>query len=115
MKKIKIGYSEYKIVDNDDKKLDGQFIHTKKMITITPSLSSFDRLNILLHETLHGVWLHWGIEETGKSKNAEEAIIASIANGLTTVIKDNPEFQLNLNKLAQSEERNDKNVRNRIA
>ena len=85
------------------------------MITITPSLSSFDRINTLLHETLHGVWLHWGIEETGKSKNAEEAIIASIANGLTTVIKDNPEFLLNLNKLAQSEERNDKNVRNRIA
>ena len=115
MKKIKIGYSDYKIIDNDDKKLDGQFIHTKKMITITPSLSSFDRINTLLHETLHGVWLHWGIEETVKSKNAEEAIIASIANGLTTVIKDNPEFLLNLNELAQSEERNDKNVRNRIA
>ena len=99
MKKIKIGYSDYKIIDNDDKKLDGQFIHADKTITITPSLSSFDRLNTLLHETLHGVWLHWGIEETIKSKNAEEAIIASIANGLTTIIRDNPEFLFNLKKL----------------
>ena len=41
---------------------------------------------------------------------AEEAIIASIANGLTTIIRDNPEFLFNLNKLAQSEEWNDKNV-----
>ena len=110
MKKIKIGYSDYKIIDNDDKKLDGQFIHADKTITITPSLSSFDRLNTLLQETLHGVWLHWGIEETIKSKNAEEAIIASIANGLTTIIRDNPEILFNLNKLAQSEELNDKNV-----
>ena len=110
MKKIKIGYSDYKIIDNDDKKLDGQFIHADKTITITPSLSSFDRLNTLLHETLHGVWLHWGIEETIKSKNAEEAIIASIANGLTTIIRDNPEFLFNLNKLAQSEDWNDKSV-----
>jgi hypothetical protein len=115
MKKIKIGYSNYKIIDNDDKKLDGQFIHTDKIITITPSLSSSDRLNTLLHETLHGVWFHWGIEEIIKAKNAEEAIITSIANGLTTVIRDNPEFLPNLNELAQSEDWNDQTVSSRIA
>ena len=115
MKKIKIGYSDYKIIDNDDENLDGQFIHRDKTITITPFLSSSDRLNILLHEILHGVWLHWGIEETIKDKNAQEAIITSIANGLTTVIRDNPQFLPNLNELAQSEDWNDQTVSSRIA
>ena len=115
MKKIKIGYSDYKIIDNDDKKLDGQFIHTDKTITITPSLSSSDRLNILLHETLHGVWFHWGVGETVRAKNAEEAIITSIANGLTNVIRDNPEFLPNLNELAQSKDWNDQTGNSRIS
>lgn len=115
MKKIKIGYSDYKIIDNDDADSDGQFNHVEKTIKITPTLSSSDRLNILLHETLHGVWFHWGVGETIKAKNAEEAIITSIANGLTTVIRDNPEFLPNLNELAQSEDWNDQTVSSRIA
>ena len=88
MKKIKIGYSDYKIIDNDDADSDGQFNHVEKTIKITPTLSSSDRINILLHETLHG---------------------------LTTVIRDNPDFLPNLNKLAQSKEWDDQDVRSRAA
>ena len=115
MKKIKIGYSDYKIIDNDDDDSDGQFNHVEKTIKITPTLSSSDRLNILLHETLHGVWLHWGMDETTNSENTEEVVVTSIANGLTTVIRDNPDFLPNLNKLAQSEEWDDQDVRSRAA
>ncbi len=116
MKKIKIGYSDYKIIDNDDaNNSDGQFSHGDKTIKITSTLSSSDRLNTLLHETLHGVWLHWGMDETTNSENTEEAVITSIANGLTTVIRDNPNFLLNLTKLAQSKEWDDQDVRSRAA
>ena len=85
------------------------------MVSDSSKPNSSDRLNILLHETLHGVWLHWGMDETTNSENTEEAVVTSIANGLTTVIRDNPDFLPNRNKLAQSEEWDDQDVRSRAA
>lgn len=100
--KIKIGYANYNIVDELKKKLDGEFDHRKKELRISPRLDSEGKLNTLLHETLHGVWFHWGLTEAIEGKNSEEITVNALANGLTQVIRDNPEFLSDLVELAEN-------------
>ena len=61
MDKVRIGYVDYDMIPNTDKKLDGQFIHTDKQITISQGLSPADKLNTIIHEIFHGIWYHWGL------------------------------------------------------
>ena len=42
MDKVRIGYVDYDMIPNTDKKLDGQFIHTDKQITISHGFSPDD-------------------------------------------------------------------------
>jgi len=100
MKNIKIGYSDYTIIEKPDKKLDGEFVHSKKELRLSTKLDAEGKLNTFLHETLHGVWFHWGLSEAISGKNSEETAVNALANGLTTLIRENPEFLPTLEKLA---------------
>ena len=111
MDRVRIGYVDYDIVPNTNKKLDGQFIHTDKQITISENLNPADKLNTIIHEILHGIWFHWGLgEQIEKPKKAEEMVVTALANGLTNVIRDNPQFLSDLSDLAYEEEWHDKDT-----
>ena len=102
MDKVRIGYVDYDVVPNTNKKLDGQFIHTDKKITISENLSSADKINTIIHEILHGIWYHWGVaEQIEKPQKAEEMVVTSLANGLTNVIRENPQFLITLSYLSE--------------
>lgn len=49
-----------------------------------------ETVDTLLHEVLHAIARMMDVEF--KDKNEEEAVIAKLATGLTTVLKDNPKF-----------------------
>ncbi len=102
MNKIRIGYANYNIVDETKKKLDGEFAHRKKELRISPHLDSEGKLNTIIHEVLHGVWFHWGLTEAIDGKNSEETAVNALANGLTQVIRDNPDFLNTLVELAEN-------------
>jgi hypothetical protein len=98
--KIKIGYTNYAIVEETSEDLEGQFVHQDKQIKIASLQDPVNKLNTVLHEILHGIWLHWGLSNSVKGKNSEETVVNAVANGLTTVIVDNPLLLLTLNGLA---------------
>lgn len=52
--------------------------------------------NTLLHETFHAIYWHQGMQESnGKD---EEYIVNTMANGLMTVMNDNPQLMEYLNR-----------------
>jgi len=92
MKNIKIGYRDYKIKNLDSivskcNEINGQFLASDGMIALSSTEDNISHANTLIHEILHAIVYQWGIELDDKE---EEKICNTLANGLTTVLVDNP-------------------------
>jgi hypothetical protein len=91
-KEIKIGYRNYKIKNLDSivskcNEINGQFLATDGVIALSSDEDSISHANTLIHEIFHAIVYQWGIELDDKE---EEKICNTLANGLTTVLVDNP-------------------------
>jgi len=89
---IKIGYRDYKIKSLDSivskcNEINGQFLTTDGVIALSLEEDSVSHTNTFIHEILHAIFYQWGI---GLEDREEERICNTIANGLTTVLVDNP-------------------------
>lgn len=96
--RLRVGYVDYKITPLDVEKNPGALgVHmpVSHEIRIAPGLNKKEEANTLLHETLHAVIEHSGIQ---MSDEAEEQLVLAIANGLCQVIQDNPTFLSYLTK-----------------
>ena len=94
MKKIKVGYREYKLekwkqtVANAND-AHGQFFAKEGIIGYTEEEKGISHANTLLHEILHAIVYQWNIELEDKE---EEKLVNGLTNGLTTVLVDNPKL-----------------------
>lgn len=94
-KKIKIGYSEFKIIPRSNEwgkrnKAFGDCSPEQAKIQYDVTQKRTELVNTILHETLHGIVYMFDINF--KNSREEEKVIRKIANGLQTVFKDNPQF-----------------------
>ena len=94
-KKIKIGYSEFKIIPRSNEwgkrnKAFGDCIPESAQIQYDASQKRAEIVNTIIHETLHGIVYMFDINF--KNVKEEEKVVRKIANGLHTVFKDNPHF-----------------------
>jgi len=89
---IKIGYTDYKFDFWPDtfassEEAQGEFFSAAQKIGLKEStIPSRWGVNTLLHEILHGIVYQYGLEVNSE----EEKIVNTFANGLTTVLVDNP-------------------------
>lgn len=92
-KQVKIGYLDVPLNPKTDRwykknQCDGWFNTTLPEIAYWRSLPQDELVNTILHEILHGVVYVFDVKfESGR---AEEAAVRKIANGLVTLLKDNP-------------------------
>lgn len=94
-RKIRIGYLDYRVTempaaavtegDHDPRKLEIR-IRTKKR----PRQYA---LNTLLHEIGHGIFYTQGLQDVPGIDGAEEMIVNIFMNGLSQVLRDNPEVR----------------------
>ena len=108
--KIKIGYRNYAIEKNDrvwNKQTDsyGQFLSKEGIICLSSEEDSISQANTLIHEILHGIVYQWGLESQLDDK--EEQIVNTMANGITTVIRDNPWLLSFIKNKVEEEKKND--------
>ena len=109
-KNIKIGYRTYSIEKNDrvwNKQTEsyGQFLSKEGIICMSSEEDSISQANTLLHEILHGIVYQWGLESELDDK--EERVVNTLANGLTTVFRDNPWLISFIKNKVEEEKRND--------
>tara|TARA_R100001530_G_scaffold28568_1_gene22598 strand:- start:273 stop:608 length:336 start_codon:yes stop_codon:yes gene_type:complete len=92
--KIKIGYQDYVFQEwgknlASSNEAYGEFFQKEKAIGLSKTDTGISHANTLLHELLHGVMFQWN---TNLSEKDEEKTCSTIANGLTTIMRDNPWF-----------------------
>lgn len=86
---IRIGGVDYDVIEDPvltDVRLCGQIRWLRCQIAIAPSVHPQAKLQILLHEIVHGLLHNAGIDE--QPENTVEAI----AHGMMQVLRDNPEL-----------------------
>ena len=72
---------------NDGKNiLRGQIIYDKSLIELNPTQGHQVMSQTLIHEILHGVFYHYGIEMEEKK---EEEVVERLTHGLYQVLQDN--------------------------
>lgn len=103
-KSLRIGYEDYRVeempADSDD---EGECDTTHYRIKIKIGRSSRAVANTLLHETGHGIFEHAGLHKIdGMTDEKEEMIVSAFANGLSQVMRDNPEAMRRILKMASS-------------
>jgi len=91
-REVKIGYQNYTIKNLDSivskcNEINGQFLASDRIIALSSTEDNISHANTLIHEVLHAIIYQWGIDLDDKE---EEKICNTIANGLTTVLVDNP-------------------------
>lgn len=93
---LRIGYKDYtlKFVEGlvDRAEAVGMCFKIKGMIEIDKSLPDIETANTMLHEVMHAVHYVHGLHDMGQDTDAEERIVNSLGNGMTQVLRDNPEF-----------------------
>jgi hypothetical protein len=103
-KKIKIGYSNYTIVQQSElvhgrgkkkEELMGLCESQQGRIQICSNQGKQEFANTVLHEVMHAICWSQGLKLNDK---VEEAVVTQLTNGLCTLFKDNPEFMLWLKK-----------------
>ena len=92
--KIKIGYREYKLEEwkqtvASANEAQGQFFAKEGVIGYTADETGVSHANTLIHEMLHAIIYQWNMD---LDERAEESIVNSLTNGLTTVFVDNPQL-----------------------
>lgn len=91
---VKVGYKEYKVVEQVLQTATdvnyGMHDGSKSTIYINPEWCKKDcrHANTLIHELLHAIYDVYHIQDT----DDEERTVTTMANGLTQVLKDNPEL-----------------------
>ena len=88
---IKVGYRTYRVEweenwDAVNRNRLASHDPCKALITFCPWIDKQEAANCLIHEVLHAVWWMWCVME----KPNEETAIGNIANGLASVLADNP-------------------------
>lgn len=100
-KTIKIGYKTCAIdlvQSVDDEGSYGHWCSNTSTIKIKEDQSPIEIGNTLIHEILHALFYIQGLNFPDKT---EERIVLTLANGLTTVIKDNPGLLTTLSGLIE--------------
>ena len=92
--KIKIGYREYKLEEwkqtiASANEAQGQFFAKAGIIGYTAEEKGVSHANTLIHECLHAIIYQWSMELDDK---VEELVVNGLANGLTTILVDNPKL-----------------------
>jgi len=92
--KVKIGYKNYKLEEwkqtvASANEAQGQFFAKEGVIGYTAEEKGVSHANTLLHEIMHGIIYQWNMELEEK---VEELVVNGLANGLTTVLVDNPKL-----------------------
>ena len=92
--KIKIGYREYKLEEWKQTvasaiEAQGQFFAKEGIIGYTAEEKGVSHANTLIHECLHAIIYQWSMELDDK---VEELVVNGLANGLTTILVDNPKL-----------------------
>ena len=92
--KIKIGYREYKLEEwkqtiASANEAQGQFFAKEGIIGYTAEEKGVSHANTLIHECLHAIIYQWSMELDDK---VEELVVNGLANGLTTILVDNPKL-----------------------
>lgn len=90
---IRIGYQDYKL-DITPYSLETHGVHgtTNKVASIIQMNligNDVEQANTLIHETLHAIFHTQGILV---DHDTEELVVNAMANGLTQVLRDNPEW-----------------------
>jgi hypothetical protein len=94
-KKIKIGYS---VFDIESRKEDWKIKHKavgrcqvdKSLIEYATTQCDSEIVNTVIHEILHAIIYVFDIEFDTDKK--EEYLVKKMANGIQTVLSDNPDF-----------------------
>jgi hypothetical protein len=91
-KKIKIGYTTYKVIYLPKKTTDryGECMYNKKIIGLNPNMHHTTASDTLLHEVLHAIWHEASIEQAPVVE--QEFIVNTVSTWLTMVMRDNPWF-----------------------
>jgi hypothetical protein len=94
-KRIKIGYLDFKLVPRSKKwsikhKAVGMCVPEDAHIAYYSKQKRSEVVNTIIHELLHGVVYMFDINF--RSLRDEERVVRKMANGLHTVLKDNPQF-----------------------
>ncbi len=95
---VKIGAMTYRVVlkpdedmigSNDGKavRLDGSIVYSSLTISINQSTAPEKRVEIVLHEAIHGILKH-------AAQEAPEAVVQALGYGLLALIRDNPDLLL---------------------
>lgn len=100
-KTLRIGYETYTVIPMASTAEDeGSFSSEANTIKAkVEGRGSRAIANTLLHEILHGIFYQSGLGETCQQ---EEAVVNSLANGLSQVMRDNPEAMRRILKMATS-------------
>lgn len=90
---IKVGYRQYRLNEwsaNDGmaNQCFGKCDTNTAQIFVDFSLPPEKRANTAIHECLHAIWSEWALDD----KDDEERIVRALANGLTQILRDNPDF-----------------------
>lgn len=86
---IRIGGVDYDVIDDPvltDVQLCGQIRWLRCQIAVAPGVHPQARVQILLHEIVHGILHNAGIDEQ------PENTVDAIAHGLIQVLRDNPKL-----------------------
>ena len=89
---IKIGPYDYKVkriknlTDGEGVSLYGQITYSDAIIRIEKSVSNQRQGASMVHEAIHGILEHSGLDET------DEKIVIVLGNGLFQLIRDNPDM-----------------------
>lgn len=92
-KVISVGYRTYGInplemADHEMTEKYGWCDKVNNQIYVYTSNDPMVVADTLLHEVLHAVWFHMGLDD----KHDEEAVVNRLSTGLTTVLYDNPDI-----------------------
>ncbi|MCB7127969.1 MAG: hypothetical protein J3T61_00320 [Candidatus Brocadiales bacterium] len=91
-KSLKIGHLDYALNEIDAGNIPGAsglFHMGSGQILLANDMDGGYAVKVLLHEVLHGIWGHYSMDDGSLN---EERIVDTFANGLCTVIRDNPGF-----------------------
>lgn len=94
-RKIRIGYLDYKVVEMPaSAEVEGDHDPRRRVMRIRtrrrPPQYAF---NTLLHEIGHGIFYTQGLQDIPGIEGSEEMIVNIFMNGLSQVLRDNPEVR----------------------
>jgi len=92
---LKIGRARYRVEYKDLPTLYGQIWFNTRCIELADDLADEETVYGVLHEVLHGIWLHRKIP----ARPREERVVTELAWGLTAVFRDNPGLLAHLENL----------------